>query len=348
MASIRFPVMSALVVVCMSGLVSGKPVPLDSARANAALKAFGRPGTSTADWLVERSGDSAVLIAQGREQGKVPWSDDLAADTARRDWPPRLDLSRLGLEDLRRWTAPPSGMVLRAGGGSGMSSGTTAITLASFDGEIRGGWNGWVSGGGGVRWTNILWSPSTTVATGEASSRSSWDGMLSLCGPVLCVEFERHSLPVGPDTWMQSDLDTLLASGRTGRFWKLPSDSSFDGAWERRLVARLGALEYRLRACPGLWKGTIQSLGLNDVPAGPMGWGAGVTWTRAAAATWFELASGEVRGRIPLPAHRSSMVEFEPVRLRVDFASLSRLSVSLRTALMFSDPFSPYPARIAP
>ena len=171
---------------------------------------------------------------------------------------------------------------------------------------------------------------------------------MAVCGPGLCLEMEHHALPVGSHSWRQVGLDSLLRLGEPGSFWKVSGDSSFSGAWERRLVAHVGVLEYRLSACPGLWAGSVQSLGLRDLPAGWASFGVGETWTSYSAATWLEFALGPAVWRLPRFGGLPWSLEVEPIRLRLDYRDFNQFALTLQATASFPDPTSNFGARIHP
>lgn len=330
------------------------PVRIDSSRVRGLLEARdpARAVPAFDDWsLVGPVGDSAVLLVQGTEFARVPWSDDLVSGSSS----PRADSSRTAWggfrptpEDLRRWTAPPSGFAARLGFSTAEALGTFPATEWYTGLEGRYGWKGWASAGLGARWDRFEQTPRVFHLVGDSSLPGAWSWTLSACGPGLCLEMERHALPVGSHSWRQAGLDSLLRSRQPGSFWTVSGDSAFSGAWERRLVAHFGVLEYRISSCPGLWDGVVQSLGLRDLPAGWAFFGVGEAWTSHAAATWLELGLEPASFRLPRAGGFPWALELEPLRVRLDYRDRHQFSLALQATASIPDPTSAFAARIHP
>ena len=331
-----------------------EPVHIDSSRVRGLLATGSRGGSVplSDDWsLIGPVGDSAILLSEGTEFARVPWSNGSSSasaatspDSNATGW----DGLRPTVENLRRWTVPPSGIAVRLGASTSTSPGTFQTTEWTTGFEGRYGWKGWASAGLGARWDRMEQTPRVFRLMGDSSMPGAWSWTLSACGPGLCLEMERHALPIGSHAWRQRGLDSLLRSGQPGSFWKVSGDSTFSGAWERRLVAHFGVLEYRLSTCPGLWSGTVQSLGLRDLPAGWASFGAGETWTSYLAATWLELALGPATCRLPRFGGLPWALDLEPLRLRLDYRDFHQFSLSLQATVSLPDPTSAFGARIHP
>ena len=335
-------------------LVLPEPVHIDSTRVHSLLSAreWGQDIPASDDWSVLGPvGDSAVLLVQGTEFAKVPWSDGFASSAISRravssgsEWDGFCPTT----ENLRRWTAPPSGFAARLGATTSNSPGTFPTTEWFTGAEGRYGWEGWVSAGLGARWDRLKQTPRVFHLVGDSSLPSAWSWMMSVCGPGLCLEMEHHALPVGSHSWRQPGLDSLLRFRQPGSFWKVSGDSTYFGAWERRLVAHIGVLEYRVSACPGLWSGSVQSLGLRDLPAGWTSFGAGETWTSYGAATWLEFALGPAAYRLPRLGGLPWSLEVEPVRVRLDYRDFHQFCLSVQATASIPDPISAFGTRIHP
>jgi|GEM_PF-1586464 hypothetical protein len=331
-----------------------EPVRLDSTKARSLLASVGATEIvpRTADWtLVGPVGDSAVLLAQGTEFARVPWTDIDSAPSkqARSDsgWS-TWEGFRPTVDNLRRWTVPPSGLAARMGASTADSPGSFPTTEWYTGVEGMYGWRGWLGAGMGVRWDQMEQTPRVFHLLGDSAMPGAWSWTGTVCGPGICLELERHALPIGSQSWRQPRLDSLLGEMKPGEFWRVTGDSSYPGAWERRLVAHFGSLEYRLSTCPGLWSGSLQSLGLRDLPAGWASFGLGETWTSSAAASWLELAVGPAGIHLPRWGGLPWVFEVEPVRLRLDYRTLSQFSLSLQATVSIPDPTSAFGARIHP
>jgi len=331
-----------------------EPVPLDSARARSLVESVDSAAIlpRTADWtLIGPVGDSAILLARGTEFARVPWIevDSTSAKPEGTDssWSTWEGL-RPSVEHLRRWTVPPSGFAANLGVSTAASPGSFPTTEWYTGIEGGYGWKGWLSADMGLRWDRMEQMPRVFHLMGDSTMPGAWSWTGAVCGPVVCLELERHALPIGTQSWRQSNLDSLLGGRVPGDFWKVTGDSAYSAAWERRLVARFGSLEYRLSACPGLWSGSLQSLGLRDLPAGWASFGLGETWTSQAAATWLELAVGPPGFRMPRWGGLPWSMEIQPLQVRLDYRSLSQFSLSVQAAVSIPDPTSAFGARIHP
>jgi hypothetical protein len=333
---------------------ASEPVHLDSARARSLVAAVDSTAIlpRTADWtLIGPVGDSAILLAQGTEFVRVPWTDvdSTLAKTPGTDsgWS-TWEGFRPSVEHLRRWTVPPSGVAATLGASTAASPNSFPTTEWTTGVEGGYGWKGWLGAEMGLRWDRMEQTPRVFHLMGDSSMPAAWSWMGGICGPGVCLELERHALPIGTQSWRQSGLDSLLRERMPGPFWKVTGDSSYSGAWERRLVAHFGSLEYRLSACPGLWSGSLQSLGLRDLPAGWARFGLGETWTSQAAASWLELAIRPPGFHLPRWGGLPWTIELEPVQVRLDYRSLSQFSLSVQAAVSIPDPTSAFGARIHP
>jgi len=346
-----------IIPLCLAALALAahpEPVHIDSSRVRNLLdgRSSGQtPPLSDAWSLIGPLGDSAILLCEGTEFAVVPWSAGLATTSN----PTGVDSNGIGwdgfrptVENLRRWTVPPSGLAARLGVSTATAPGTFPTTAWTTGFEGRYGWKGWVSAGLGARWDRMEQTPRVFRLMGDSSMPSAWSWTLSACGPVVCLEMERHTLPVGSHAWRQRGLDSLLRNVQPGSFWTVSGDSTYSGAWERRLVAHFGVLEYRLSACPGLWSGTVQSIGLRDLHTQWASFGAGETWTSRAAATWLEFAVGPASWRLPRFGGLPWALELEPLRLRLDYREFHQFSLSLQATASIPDPSSAFGARIHP
>jgi len=331
-----------------------EPLRIDSSTARQLLSTQGldRGMPSTAEWsMIGPVGDSAILLSDGTEFARVPWSpgSDASPSAGQSDtgWK-SFDGFRPTIANLRTWIVPPSGFALRLGASTSATPATFPTTQWYTGFEGRFGWQGWVSAGLGARFDQLVQTPRVFRLLGDSSVPSAWSWTFSVCGPVVCLETEQHPLPAGSHAWRQPGLDSLLHHRKQGNFWTASGDSTYSGTWERRLVARFGVLEYRVASCPGLWAGTVQSLGLRDLPAGFTSFGAGVSWTRDRAATWLEFAAGPAAWRLPRFGAMPWSVELEPVRLRLDYRDIHEFFVSLQTTISIPDPTSAFGARIHP
>ncbi|HXP90453.1 MAG TPA: hypothetical protein VN931_05950 [Fibrobacteria bacterium] len=345
-------------ILCLAGwfLLSAAPEPvhLDSARARQLVGTMDSTEVLplTTDWtVIGPVGDSAILLARGTEFARVPWTDidstppkGANSDPGWSTW----DGFRPDVEHLRRWTAPPSGFAVRLGASTAASPGSFPTTEWTTGVEAGYAWKGWVGADMGIRWDRMEQTPRVFHLMRDSSLPGAWSWLGAICGPGVCLELERHALPIGSQSWRQSQLDSLLEGMKPGSFWKVTGDSSYSGAWERRLVAHFGSLEYRLSACPGLWSGSLQSLGLKDLPAGWATFGLGETWTSYSAASWLELAIGPPAFHLPRWGGLPWSVVIEPVRVRLDYRTLSQFSLSLQATVSIPDPTSAFGARIQP
>jgi hypothetical protein len=331
-----------------------EPVHLDSARARILVAAVDstEPLPLTADWsLIGPVGDSAILLARGTEFARVPWTDVDSAPAMQAGSDPGWSTwegFRPTAENLRRWTVPPSGLAVGLGASTAASPGSFPTT--EWYTGVKGGyaWRGWLGADMGIRWDRMEQMPRVFHLMRDSTMPGAWSWMGAVCGPGICLELERHALPIGSQSWRQSGLDSLLAGMKPGAFWKVTGDSSYSGAWERRLVAHFGSLEYRISTCPGLWSGSLQSLGLRDLPAGWASFGLGETWTSYEAASWLELAIGPPAFRLPRWGGLPWSIELEPVRVRLDYRTLSQFSLSVQSTVSIPDPTSAFGARIHP
>ncbi|MBK8803932.1 MAG: hypothetical protein IPN71_18145 [Fibrobacteres bacterium] len=290
------------------------------------------------DWQVlgPIAGDTAIVLRQGTEVARLPWDPGMEAATATATVLP--DLADSGWTDrLRRWSAPPTGISLQAGVLSAISPGTNPIAFQALQADARVGWKDWVSVGAGARLERVLSTPPIAIPLGDSIVLPVVDWTVSACGPVVCLEGRTRTLPIGAESWLQQRLSDNLTARREGDFWRASADSAFKGSWESKIVAHFGYLEYSLSRCPGLWKGSLQSLGLKGSQPAGASWGAGALWTSGLMATWVELGVSD----LPLPwlRVRKQPIAWSPVQARMEWRSFRQFFASLQTTLTIPDPF---------
>ncbi|MBK9579888.1 MAG: hypothetical protein IPK50_16950 [Fibrobacterota bacterium] len=322
-----------------SALPSTMPIrSIDSATARTALV---RAGVSVSpapvdDWQVlgPLPGDSAVILRQGTEVARIAWDPRL--ESSSQSTLPRMDDSGWSSR-LRRWSAPPTGIRISAGALSAVATGSNPIVMNTVDADMRVGWRNWVSVGAGARIERLLSTPPIAVPLGDSIVVPVMDWTISACGPGVCLEGRTRTLPVGAESWLQPRLSDDLVARRRGDFWRTSADSAFEGSWETRVVAHAGYLHYSWSRCPGLWNGSLQTLGLRGSQTNGVSWGAGAIWTVERLASWVELGFPDFA--LPLPRIRKRPIAWCPVSARLEWRSFRQFSASLQTTLSFPDPF---------
>ena len=317
------------------------PVPLDSSQVRALLGNAVLP--RTADWtLVGPVGDSAVLLADGTEWTRLSWSQAGVLGRSKEiRTPVGTGLRKPDLATFLEWGKVPSGGRVGVGMENGKGRRSTSVlswwTGVEYHREV--GRN--LSLGGGLGWDGLLFGPHLEPLSGDTSLPSGLAASVGACVPFACFDLIRHPHPFASPLWFQTSLDSLIRERRSGTLWSYTDSGSYDPAWESRLSLHLGPLEYRASWCSGLWNGAFQSLGLWDLPAGPLRFGAGLEWTADRAASRVQLGFAPVGRTVRTPASAGLRLEFEPPVVSFAFRSASEFQLSLRTSLRFADPFSP-------
>jgi len=310
---------------------SPPPVRLDSAQVSAMVpdsSGWGkRPRTS--DWSsLAIPGDSSILFADGTEWARVPTPParvDAATDAGSR-YAPLWNRFREGC-------FPRHGIALELDGDQGRGPQGSTYSQGSVDLLIQPGITRWASLEFGFGWEHEYSHPARTLFENESSLSSGIRGVVGVCGPVVCLELVRHPLPFGPQIWLQPGMDTLARSRSAGEFWNSMATQDFSGVWERRIRVRAGSVRYELAECPGLWNGFYQELGLGDLPAGPLRFGAYLDWTRSRGAVRAEL------GFAPIRLRRNSEIELAPFLVSLAFRQMGEMQISVRSRIDFPDPF---------
>lgn len=309
------------------------PLPrrIDSAEAARLVPDSARRGSlpRTSDWtILEIPGDSLILLADGTD-----WTR-LARPPARRD-----SLSGADPGYASVWTRfkegcfPRQGITLALDADQGRGIKGSTYSQGNLDLLIRPGITRWASLELGIGWEKAYSSPVVHLEENESSPASGIRGLVGICGPVVCLEMVRHSLPQGPQTWLQPGMDSLARNRTEGEFWTAMATRDFSGAWERRLSVRAGSVRYQLAVCPGLWSGFYQELGLGDLPAGPLRFGTYLNWTSSRAAV-----RGEV-GFAPIQPWKSADIRFSPFTFSMSFRKMGEMQISAHSRVDFPDPF---------
>ncbi len=302
----------------------------------------------TADWtLLGPLGDSAVLLADGTEWMRSTWGQ--ASMLVSRDDGAVAGRVRPLREALVDWGAPPAGGEIWVSMDNGRGIRSTSLLQWSASASYRRAIGRFLSIGGGVSWEQFLFSPDVAHLTGDSSLPSGVGVLASVCGPFVCGELARRVSPVERESWLQPDLDSFLLAGAEGSpFWKAGGRSSFDPAWERRLVVRAGAFAYRAGWCPDLWDGAYQSVGFWDLPAGALRFGFGLDWTPDRAAVRGELSIAPVSRTFRTAGSDGFRLEMVPLDLSLAFRGVGEFQLAFRTGFRFPDPFSNHPSRPSP
>lgn len=341
-----------LIPALVSILVSAAdpfPVPaeLDSSRVRPLLASVAPDSVMprTADWtFVGPVGDSAVLLADGTEWMRLPWG--LVRDLASADVPASHAATRPLGELLMDWGAPPAGGRIWLAMDNARGARSTSLLEWSANVAYRHAIGRYLSVGGGVSWEQFLFSPDVARLTRDSSHPSGVGVLASVCGPFVCGELARRVSPVEQESWLQPDLDSLLQPQAEGkRFWVAGRSSSYDPAWERRLVVHAGAFAYRAGWCPKLWDGAFQSVGFWDLPAGVFRFGFGMEWTSDRASARGELSIAPVSRVFRSSDPEGFRLEFAPLDFSIAFRRMDEFQLAFRTGLRFPDPFSNHPSR---
>ncbi len=317
------------------------PVRLEPTQARQLLgSAGGDTLPQTSDWtLVGPVGDSAVLLADGTQWKKIPWSQvgaisietKLDTVTGWKGWIP--DSKRLLL-----WGAMPQGQRISGQLNNGKGRSSTSLLDASIHGEIHPQVTSYLSLVAGLGWEKSLFSISPVLLTGDSAYPSGVGMVFGACGPFLCLEIQRHALPLTAESWYQGHLDSLITTKQAGNFWTGGANGPPTSAWERRLTMHLGWLVYRARWCAPLWSGSFQSLGLWDLPAGPVRFGAGLEWTADRAATRFSIASAPIRWT--LGSGRGFAVDLVPLSFSMAYRRMGEFQMVAQTEIQFPENLS--------
>lgn len=340
-----------LIPALVSALVSAEPFPvpakLDSAKVRRFLSEVATDSVvpRTADWtVVGPLGDSAVLLADGTQWMRLPWEQ--ASALVSRDDGPSGGSTRTSWEALMDWGAPPAGGAVWVAMDNGKGARSTSLLQWSASASYRQSIGQYLSVGGGVSWEQFLFSPDVARLTGDSALPSGVGLLASVCGPFVCGELARRVSPVERESWLQPDLDSFLVPGAQGRpFWRAGRRSSFDPAWERRLIVRAGAFAYRAGWCPDLWDGAFQSVGFWDLPAGALRFGFGLEWTADRAAARGQLSITPISRTFRSPGSEGFKMEFVPLDFSLAFRGVGEFQFAFRTGLRFPDPFSNHPSR---
>lgn len=328
------------------------PVPLDSSNVRQFLSQSGADAKipTTADWAsVGPVGDSAILLADGSEWCRIPWSQAMGlqgrvASTEVSGW------SRLtpNLENLLVWSRAPTGGAIRIGAENGRGPNSTSLLGWSAQAGYRHGFARFLSAGFAIGWEETTFGPRLWTLTGDTALPGGIGFAFSGCAPVVCLELERHASLLPSQSWFQPHLDSLITNRVAGDFWSYTDSGGYSGAWERRLELRLGVFRYRASWCPGLWNGAFQSLGFWDMPAGHVRFGMGLEWVDDRAASRLQFGLAPISLMVRSPGSDPVRLDLLPIDFTIAFRKMAEFQISVQTGIRFSDPFSTTPTRTTP
>lgn len=333
------------------GFASQNPVPvrLDSGRVRQFLVSASVDSImpATSDWtLAGPVGDSAVLLADGSEWMRL---SPIQASAFKRGAPGSTgsgwDNLRPTYDRLLEWGTVPSGIRFDAGMSNGRGTYSTSFLDWTARTEYRHAFTPYLSVAGGLAWEQTLFAVDMSGMLEDSAKPSGLGAMLGICGPFVCLELQRHAMPLTAESWLQTHLDSLVDTRQRGDFWTVARDSTFVSAWERRISIRVGVFGYRARWCPGLWAGPLQSIGLWDMPAGFLRMGVGLDWTRNRAATRGEVAIAPISWKVRTPGSEGVALELLPISLSIAYRRMGEFQMTVQSSIRFSDPFPPYVSR---
>lgn len=234
-------------------------------------------------------------------------------------------------ERLVSWILPPSG-------GGFAASWSTAEAVKSDR------WSAWtteiswlqsigpyVSLGGGVS----MRQQTPEMAGLDASSHV--EAAVAACLPVFCWEMRQQAAAYPDAAIFQKNLDTLVRKKLKG---DLITRFSGDGSsyWQHTFEAHFGVLHWKGILAPDAWKGLIQQVSLEDLPAGSLRWGASLAWAGDQAMTGFSLATAPwALASWHLGRFRQNL-SWEVMRLDLLYARTDQARLGISTNLHFSDP----------
>lgn len=235
-------------------------------------------------------------------------------------------------ERLVSWLQPPSGGVLE--GGWSVSEARESKTWSDLEGQVV--WlqsiGPWISLGGGARWSR----QSAEIAALGTPART--DPVAKACVAMVCWEARQEHASYPLAAIFQKDLDTLIAYRRSGNL--LAHAPGSGGAyWLQTFDAHVGSLHWRGVYAPGAWKGLLQQVALEDLPAGLVRWGVSFSWAGAQAMTGFSLSTAPWKLSGWHLGRRSQELSWEPLRFDLLYARTDQARLSVGTRLLLSDPF---------
>lgn len=329
-----------LLVATLVSIVAGSnPDSLQAAKflALAAKAHLVAPG---ARWVVvppAHPRGEAVLLADGTERARLDsagwirfesWRNDSLADRAPdTDHPPALP----AIPQWISWIAPPSGGDVRFGWS--VAEGAASAPWNALEGEIN--WlqslGRWVSLGGGVAWEQQTPDWQHLDATGH------FGAVLAACVPALCWEMRQKASPYPAAAMFEKDLDTIVVRKRPGALLqRLPTSTT--GYWQQSFEAHVGMVRWRATYAPDAWKGLLQEVSLEDIPAGVLRWGVSVAWTADQAMTGFSLATAPWNLAGWRFGTRRQELSWEVARIDLLYARTDQARLAVGTRLHFSDP----------
>ena len=311
-----------------------------------AAKFLGLAGNSTPletgrQWMVlppETPLGDGVLLANGTERARldsVGWKrftawriDSLPGNT--------LEGSPRGLRlptssDWVSWIAPPSGGRLQFGWSANEAA--ASATWDDLEGEAI--WlqsiGPWVSLGGGYSWEQQTPQWQMLEAVGHSGAA------VAACLPLVCWEMRQKASPYPSAAIFEKDLDTIVVRKRPGALiQRLPTQGGT--YWQQSFEAHLGLLHLKGTYAPDAWKGLLQQVSLEDVPAGVLRWSVSLAWTSDQAMTGFSLATAPWQIAGWNLGSRRQELSWEVARFDLLFARTDQARLALSTRLHFSDP----------